>query len=471
MSKLWFFPRRNAILIVLLVSALVGSALIGLARTVAGQAALQAGAPGIVSYQGYLQDGANQPFDGTTSISFAIYPTLTGGSALWQETQSNVSVTDGFFSVLLGSVTPFTAAAFNQPERYLQATVDLGAGATTLPRQQLAAVPYALQAQEAASVPWSGITGVPSDLGGSYENVIVVAKSGGDYTSVAEALATTSSAASTNRYLVWVAPGVYAETELSQVRQYVHLRGAGPNATVVTSTRSGGTPGNVSATVQLDDNGWVSDITIRNSGTGVFGIGIWSNAATRATVVEHVVAEATGAGGTGHYAVYLNDAEPTIRNSRLRAYGATGFGTGVNAALGVVNVAGGFPQPLIESSVLIGGTSTTDEKSCAGNSGTGFAIQYTSTAAQVRDSILCGDRRTIFGGVSGITRIAHSQIWSSGTINSYLVETSGSATILIATSQVIHSNTNKLAPGSAPTSLQCTQSYKGAYSDANSACE
>lgn len=471
MSTPWFTPRRNVLLISLLVIALVGSALAGLARTVAGQAVAQAGAPTVVSYQGYVQDGANQPFDGTATISFAVYPTLNGGSALWQETQNNVTVTDGFFSVLLGSVTPLTAAVFNQTERYLQVTVDLGAGATTLPRQRLAAVPYALQAQAAASVPWSGITDVPSDLGGgSYANVLVVAKSGGDYTSVAEALAATSSASSSNRYLVWVAPGVYTETELSQVRAYVHLRGAGPNASVVTSARSDATPGNAAATVQLDDNGWMSDITIRNTGSSTFGIGVWSAEATRSSVIESAVVEAIGASGTGHYAVYLSDSEPTIRNSRLRAYGATGFGTGVNAALGVVNVAGGFPQPLIESSVLIGGASTTDEKSCAGNTGTGFAIQYTNTAAQVRDSILCGDHRTIFGGVNGITRIAHSQIWSSSTVGSFLVQTSGGATILVAASQVIF-GTNKLAPGSAPSSLQCTQSFNGAYSDANSACE
>jgi hypothetical protein len=470
MSTIRFTPRRNALLITLLVIALVGAALTGLARNVAGQAALQAGAPSLVSYQGFLQDGASQPFDGTTSISFAIYPTLVGGSALWQETQSNVTVTDGFFSVLLGSVTPFSAAAFNEPERYLQVTVDLGAGATTLPRQRLASVPYALHAQEAASVPWSGITGVPSDLGGSYANVIVVAQSGGNFTSVAAALASISNPSATNRYLVWVAPGVYTETNLSHVRQYVHLRGAGPNATVVTSARTNNAPNDTAATARIDDNGRISDLTIRNTGASAIGIGIWSADATRTTVVENVVAEAIGTGGAGHYAIYLNDSEPTIRTSRLRAYGATGAGTGVNAALGVVNVAGGFPQPLIESSVLIGGSSTTDEKSCAGNTGTGFAIQYTSTAAQVRDSILCGDHRTISGAVNGITRVAHSQIWSSSTVGSFLVQTSGGATILVATSQVIF-GTNKLAPGSAPTSLQCTQSYNGAYADANAACD
>jgi hypothetical protein len=463
MSTQAFTPRRNATLIALLVAALVGTALVGLTRSAAGQAALQAGAPGVVSYQGFLQDGANQPFSGTTTISFAIYATSNGGSALWQETQSNVTVSDGFFSVLLGSVTPFTTAAFNEPDRYLQVTVDLGAGATTLPRQRIAAVPYALHAQEAASVPWSGITGVPSDLGGSYENVLVVAKSGGDYTSVAAALAATSSASPANRYLVWVAPGVYTETELSQVRQYVHLRGAGPNVTVVTSTRSGATPGNAAATAQLDDNGLISDITIRNTGTGTFGIGIWSSDATRTTRIDNVVAEATGAGGTGHYAVYLNDSEPTISGSRLRASGATGFGTGVNAALGIVNVSGGFPQPLIENSTLLGGSPTLDEKSCAGNTGTGFGIQYVNAAPTVRESFVCGDHRAIFGGSNGITRVEHSKLWVSGTGSAFMIETTASATITIANSGVFYVGNKHTGTGN----MTCVHSYLANYTPAS----
>lgn len=463
MFRLWFSSRRSVTLIALLVLALFGSALIGLARTVAGQAATQAGAPGIVSYQGFLQDGADQPFDGTATLTFAIYATPAGGSALWQETQNNVTVTNGFFSVLLGSVTPFTTTAFSEPERYLQVTVDLGAGATTLPRQRFAAVPYALHAQEAASVPWSGITDVPNNLGGSYEHVIVVAKSGGDFTSVAAALASISNPSETNRYLVWVAPGVYTETELSQVRAYVHLRGAGPNTTVVTSARTGGTPGSAAATAQLDANGQISDLTIRNTGSGTFGIGIWSFDAPRTTMIDAAVVEAIGAGGAGHYAVYLNDSEPTIRASRLRASGATGFGTGVNAALGIVNSSGGFPQPLIENSTLLGGSPTLDETSCAGNSGTGFGIQYTNAAPTVRESFVCGDHRAIFGGVNGIARVEHAKLWVSSTGSAFMIETTGAATVTIANSGVFYVGNKHTGTGN----MTCVHSYLANYTAAD----
>src|SRR5947208_9693622 len=47
---------------------------------------------------------------------------------------------------------------------------------------------------------------------GQYANVIVVARSGGDFTSVAKALGSISDNSPTNRYLVWVAPGIYTET-------------------------------------------------------------------------------------------------------------------------------------------------------------------------------------------------------------------------------------------------------------------
>lgn len=430
---------------------------------VIGQATLSAGAPGLISYQGYLENGAGQPFSGNATMSFAIYATPSGGSALWQETQSNVSVEDGFFTVQLGSIAPLSAAVFDDPTRYLQVTVNIGAGDETLPRQRFTAVPYALQAQSAASVPWSGITGVPDDLGDNYANVIIVAQSGGDYASVAAALNSISNPSANNRYLVWVAPGTYTESELVHVRPYIHLRGAGSNVSVVTSARTGASPNDSAATARLDDNGRISDLTIRNSGSGNFGIGIWSDAATRASVIENVVVEAIGAGGTGHYAVYLNDSEPTIRGSRLQAYGAIGFGTGVNAALGVVNVAGGFPQPLIEGSILVGGSNTTNEQSCAGNSGTGFGIQYVNAAAIVRNSIVCGDRRAIFGGTNGVTRVEGSQLWVSSTGGSFLIETTSAAAITIANSGVFYAGNKHTGTGG----LSCVHSYLANYTAAS----
>ncbi len=118
----------------------------------------QSNTPGLISYQGYLTDSAGQPLNGTVSLTFGLYEAVSGGSPLWSETQTNVPVSNGYFSVMLGSVTPLNAANFNGPSRYLQVTVDSGSGPTELPRQQFAAVPYALQAANAWSLTGNGDT-------------------------------------------------------------------------------------------------------------------------------------------------------------------------------------------------------------------------------------------------------------------------------------------------------------------------
>jgi DNA-binding SARP family transcriptional activator len=107
-------------------------------------------------------------------------------------------------------------------------------------------------------------------------NVVVVAKSNGDFTSVKAAMDSITTTSSSNRYLVWVGPGVYTEGATVQVKAYVHLQGAGPNVTVISSTLTSGSVGPDAATAQLDDNGRISDLSIVNTGTGTFGIAIYS---------------------------------------------------------------------------------------------------------------------------------------------------------------------------------------------------
>ena len=58
------------------------------------------GAPQLLNYQGRLTDASGAPRNGSFTMGFAIL----GGPSAWSETQG-VTVTNGFFSALLGSVT------------------------------------------------------------------------------------------------------------------------------------------------------------------------------------------------------------------------------------------------------------------------------------------------------------------------------------------------------------------------------
>jgi hypothetical protein len=493
--------QKKLISLFLVVASLM--AVLGLVWSVdrlgATDTAVTAGAPPLISYQGILTDSGGEPISGTVTLKFGVYAAASGGAPLWEETQSGVPVSDGSFSVLLGSVQPLTTGLFDDPTRYLQVSVDVSDGGgsfTDLPRQQLASVPYALQAEQAEeavqadtalqadtasqadtalqadtaaqadtadSAPWSGLTGVPagfadgSDDGAQYANIIHVAKSGGDYTSVADALDSIGDAAANNPYLVAVAPGVYTETNLVAIPGYVHLRGSGENATKIVSTRSASTQGNNSATVDLGDNGRISHLTVANSGADDnYAIAIYSAETTRATVIEQVTAVVDGDGGVGHFAVYLNDAEPIIKNSTLMAGGAAGFGTAVNAALGSVNISGGFPQALIENSILMGGAASNQEN-CNDPTGTGFGLQLSESSPMVRESYICGGHRGIAVYVNGNVQVQSSSVKVSTSGGAFLFEISASGSIKLANSGVSYLG-NKFT-GTGVNGLSCVHTY------------
>jgi len=67
-------------------------------------ASLNAQAPQFLNYQGKLTNNDGTAAAGSFAMTFSIYSTKSGGTALWTETQ-NVTVTNGVFNVLLGSAT------------------------------------------------------------------------------------------------------------------------------------------------------------------------------------------------------------------------------------------------------------------------------------------------------------------------------------------------------------------------------
>src|SRR3954468_6236988 len=72
-----------------------------------------AGVPLTLTQQGRLLNTDGTPVTGPVRMIFAIYDTSSATTALWTETQSNVMLDTGAFSVQLGSVTAFPATLWN----------------------------------------------------------------------------------------------------------------------------------------------------------------------------------------------------------------------------------------------------------------------------------------------------------------------------------------------------------------------
>ncbi len=101
-----------------------------------------------IPYQGRLADAAGTPVTGMQNMEFRIYDVPTDGTPLWEEfwTGGNsVSVSDGLFSVLLGSLnTNLVSVVQGHEALYLGVTV--GTDTEMAPRVQLGSVPFSMQA-------------------------------------------------------------------------------------------------------------------------------------------------------------------------------------------------------------------------------------------------------------------------------------------------------------------------------------
>ena len=98
--------------------------------------------PGNMSYQGFLTDSEGEAYvDGEYSLTFRLVHVMDDGSeeTLWEEAH-NASITNGVFSVVLGSVVPLPLTM--SPNMLLETQV----GDEVLsPRQSLTSVPFALK--------------------------------------------------------------------------------------------------------------------------------------------------------------------------------------------------------------------------------------------------------------------------------------------------------------------------------------
>jgi microcystin-dependent protein len=100
--------------------------------------------PQTMDYSGKLTDGNGSFINGQVDITFRLYDNETGGTALWEETQTGVNLSNGFFHVQLGSATSFPSGLFNNTSLWLGTEVNTDG--EMAPRSKLATVAFSQNA-------------------------------------------------------------------------------------------------------------------------------------------------------------------------------------------------------------------------------------------------------------------------------------------------------------------------------------
>ena len=100
----------------------------------------------LIRYQGQVADSQDVPLEGPYALTFRLYDAETQGTKVWEETQSNITITNGYFTVLLGQVTPLTTVDWSKP---LWLSTQVGAESELSPRQPITSVPLAIRSEVA----------------------------------------------------------------------------------------------------------------------------------------------------------------------------------------------------------------------------------------------------------------------------------------------------------------------------------
>ncbi len=146
------------------------------------------------------------------------------------------------------------------------------------------------------------------------ERQVIVAKSGGDYTSIQAAVDYAASRASAARpWTVLVAPGVYNLTQTLQLRTHVRLVGSGRYATRLTAAISGQTRHAATAMVAGMNDASIASLSLENnSASGRHAIGIF-NLGTSIEVRDiDLVVSADDPGSSADAYGILNDSSSSL---------------------------------------------------------------------------------------------------------------------------------------------------------------
>ncbi len=135
----------------------------------------QAQIPRTISYQGILTDTSGNPRpNGAYTMTFRLYLSSSGGSAIWSESRS-LQLKGGLFSTSLGDATPFPGTLLFNTQYWL--SVQVGAGTEVAPRMAMDATPYSLSSEKADSARIAGGVGPNAvTTSGIADNAVTTAK-------------------------------------------------------------------------------------------------------------------------------------------------------------------------------------------------------------------------------------------------------------------------------------------------------
>jgi len=265
------------------------------------------------------------------------------------------------------------------------------------------------------------------DLSVSPEFLRLVAKSGGDFTTIADALASITDAAVDRPYRVQVAPGVFDENVPLVVPAFVRLAGSGVGTTLVRRAAAAPTQSSDAAVITLEDNAQLCDLSVHNTGVGLaFSLGVLGFELSAATQIDRVESTVDGTGGAGHFAFLFGDSDLVLRDSVGIASGATT----ANAGFASNDTAGPFAQMRLERCRF---------ESNAGSAG--FGMQISRTAADLLECNVFGSHRSISASIAGSTELHGCTLRSFAAV----LEQTGSAAFLMAATQLIGQNPVGLA--------------------------
>lgn len=168
-----------------------------------------------------------------------------------------------------------------------------------------------------------GIKGDKGDTGTAgpaahYANVIIVAKSGGDFADIQSAINSAEPTAE-NPFLIKIMPGVYdVGTGTITVKPNVYLEGAGADATIITGNPAG------EVLVQVSGNSEIRSLSVVNTGGANLWHAIGMSLLSGNIVLNDVTVKTTNAFYDNLGIIINGDAAATITNSRIYATAVAG---------------------------------------------------------------------------------------------------------------------------------------------------